>query len=438
MYKRQAYLDKLVHSIGNGFIKVITGIRRSGKSFLLNTLFYDYLKYNVTDAEHIIRFAFDSAEDLERIGENPIELQLKKRKVDPAKFMDYLKTKVKAGERYFLLFDEIQELGAFESVLNSYLRKPEFEIYVTGSNAKFLSKDLITEFAGRSDQIHLLPLSFSEFMENFSGDKYQGFAEYLLYGGLPLVAQERDAEKKRSILSNLFDEVYIRDVVERNKIRNENDLRDLIDVLSSSVGSLSSAEKITNTFHSEKKSKITRNTVAKFIDYLEDAFLISSASRYDIKGKRYIGAPKKFYFADLGLRNARLNFRQFEETHLMENAIYNELLYRGFNVDVGVVELAQKNENGSVSRRNLEIDFVCNLGSERYYIQSAFSLPDNEKRAQEIRPFKTVRDSFKKIVVTKDFVPAFYDENGILTMNVIDFLMEPNSEFELTPTSTSW
>ena len=429
MYKRQAYLDKLVHSIGNGFIKVITGIRRSGKSFLLNTLFYDYLKYNVTDAEHIIRFAFDSAEDLERIGENPIELQLKKRKVDPAKFMDYLKTKVKAGERYFLLFDEIQELGAFESVLNSYLRKPEFEIYVTGSNAKFLSKDLITEFAGRSDQIHLLPLSFSEFMENFSGDKYQGFAEYLLYGGLPLVAQERDAEKKRSILSNLFDEVYIRDVVERNKIRNENDLRDLIDVLSSSVGSLSSAEKITNTFHSEKKSKITRNTVAKFMDYLEDSFLISSASRYDIKGKRYIGAPKKFYFTDLGLRNARLNFRQFEETHLMENAIYNELLYRGFNVDVGVVELAQKNDSGSVSRKSLEIDFVCNLGSERYYIQSAFSLPDNEKRAQEIRPFKTVRDSFKKIVVTKDFVPAFYDENGIMTMNVFDFLMNPDSLF---------
>ncbi|WP_366944687.1 ATP-binding protein [uncultured Fibrobacter sp.] len=429
MYKRQAYLDKLVHSIGNGFIKVITGIRRSGKSFLLNTLFYDYLKYNVTDAEHIIRFAFDSAEDLERIGENPIELQLKKRKVDPAKFMDYLKTKVKAGERYFLLFDEIQELGAFESVLNSYLRKPEFEIYVTGSNAKFLSKDLITEFAGRSDQIHLLPLSFSEFMENFSGDKYQGFAEYLLYGGLPLVAQERDAEKKRSILLNLFDEVYIRDVVERNKIRNESDLRDLIDVLSSSVGSLSSAEKITNTFHSEKKSKITRNTVAKFMDYLEDSFLISSASRYDIKGKRYIGAPKKFYFTDLGLRNARLNFRQFEETHLMENAIYNELLYRGFNVDVGVVELAQKNDSGSVSRKSLEIDFVCNLGSERYYIQSAFSLPDNEKRAQEIRPFKTVRDSFKKIVVTKDFVPAFYDENGIMTMNVFDFLMNPDSLF---------
>lgn len=427
MYKRQAYLDKLVHSIGNGFIKVITGIRRSGKSFLLNTLFYDYLKYNVTDDEHIIRFAFDSAEDLERIGENPIELQLKKKQVDPTKFMDYLKSCTNEGERYFLLLDEIHELGAFESVLNSYLRKPEFEIFVTGSNAKFLSKDLITEFAGRSDQIHLLPLSFSEFMENFSGDKYQGFAEYLLYGGLPLVAQESNAEKKRRILSSLFDEVYIRDVVKRNKIRNENDLRDLIDVLSSSVGSLSSAEKITNTFHSEKKSKITRNTVAKFIDYLEDAFMISSASRYDIKGKRYIGAPKKFYFADLGLRNARLNFRQFEETHLMENAIYNELLYRGFNVDVGVVELSQKNESGSVSRKSLEIDFVCNLGSQRYYIQSAFSLPDNEKRAQEIRPFKTVRDSFKKIVVTKDFVPAFYDENGILTMNVIDFLMEPDS-----------
>ena len=356
MYKRDAYLQKLVGSIGNGLVKVVTGVRRSGKSFLLNTIFYDYLKYNVTDESHIVRFAFDSAEDLERIGENPVELQRKKRKVDPLKFMDYLKSLVKDGERYFLLLDEIQELDAFESVLNSYLRNQQMEVFVTGSNAKFLSKDIITEFAGRSDQIHLLPLSFSEFMTRFEGDKYKGFTEYMLYGGLPLVVMERDIEKKRRILANLFSEVYIRDIVKRNKIKNESDLGELIDVLSSSVGSLSSAEKIAKTFHSEKKSNITRNTVSKYIECLEDAFLINSVSRYEIKGKRYIGAPKKFYFADLGLRNSRINFRQFEETHLMENVLYNELLYRGFCVDVGVVELAQKDETGSVKRKNLEID----------------------------------------------------------------------------------
>ena len=427
MYKRDAYLQKLVGSIGNGLVKVVTGVRRSGKSFLLNTIFYDYLKYNVTDESHIVRFAFDSAEDLERISENPVELQRKKRKVDPLKFMDYLKSLVKDGERYFLLLDEIQELDAFESVLNSYLRNQQMEVFVTGSNAKFLSKDIITEFAGRSDQIHLLPLSFSEFMTCFEGDKYKGFTEYMLYGGLPLVVMERDIEKKRRILANLFSEVYIRDIVKRNKIKNESDLGELIDVLSSSVGSLSSAEKIAKTFHSEKKSNITRNTVSKYIECLEDAFLINSVSRYEIKGKRYIGAPKKFYFADLGLRNSRINFRQFEETHLMENVLYNELLYRGFCVDVGVVELAQKDETGSVKRKNLEIDFVCNMGHERYYIQSAFSMPSEEKRKQEIRPFRTVHDSFKKIVVTRDLVPTYHDDNGILIMNVLDFLMDPNS-----------
>ena len=427
MYKRDAYLQKLVGSIGNGLVKVVTGVRRSGKSFLLNTIFYDYLKYNVTDESHIVRFAFDSAEDLERIGENPVELQRKKRKVDPLKFMDYLKSLVKDGERYFLLLDEIQELDAFESVLNSYLRNQQMEVFVTGSNAKFLSKDIITEFAGRSDQIDLLPLSFSEFMTCFEGDKYKGFTEYMLYGGLPLVVMERDIEKKRRILANLFSEVYIRDIVKRNKIKNESDLGELIDVLSSSVGSLSSAEKIAKTFHSEKKSNITRNTVSKYIECLEDAFLINSVSRYEIKGKRYIGAPKKFYFADLGLRNSRINFRQFEETHLMENVLYNELLYRGLCVDVGVVVLAQKDETGSVKRKNLEIDFVCNMGHERYYIQSAFSMPSEEKRKQEIRPFRTVHDSFKKIVVTRDLVPTYHDDNGILIMNMLDFLMDPNS-----------
>ena len=427
MFKREAYLKKLVHSIGNGYIKVITGIRRCGKSFLLNTIFYDYLIENAADPDHVVRFAFDSAEDLALIGEDPVELQLKKRPVDPKKFMDYLRGRMKEGERYFLLLDEIQELGAFEAVLNSYLRKPEIDVFATGSNAKFLSKDLITEFAGRSDRIHLQPLSFGEFMSVRDGDAQRGLAEYMIYGGLPPVALESDEGKKRSMLRNLLDEVYLRDVVKRNKIRNEDDLGEILDLLASSVGSLSNVERIRNTFRSVKRSAITSKTVAKYVDCLEDAFLIGSAARYDVKGRRYIGAPKKFYFSDLGLRNSRLNFRQFEENHLMENAVYNELLGRGYNVDVGVVQTAEKNGNGSVVRRNLEIDFVCNMGSERCYVQSAFSMPDAAKREQETRPFRAVRDSFRKIVVTRDMVPAHFDDNGVQIVNVCDFLLDPDS-----------
>lgn len=427
MFKRTAYLEKLVHSMGNGYVKIVTGIRRCGKSFLLNTLFYDYLLKNVCDEDHIIRFAFDSADDLERIGENPVELQMKKKSVDPMKFMDFVKSKIKDDGKYYLLLDEVQELGAFESVLNSYLRKPNVDVFVTGSNAKFLSKELITEFSGRSDQIHLYPLSFSEFMEEYAGDKYQGFSDYLLYGGIPLVVLEQDKSKKAGVLSSLVNEVYLRDIVRRNKVKNASDLNDLLNVLASSVGSLSNAEKIKNTFRSEIKSAITNKTVSKYIGFLDDAFLINIAQRYDIKGKKYIGTPQKIYFSDLGLRNSRLNFRQFEETHLMENAIYNELLYRGYCVDVGVVETFEKKENGSVVRKNLEIDFVCNLGESRIYIQSAFSLPDAEKRETEIRPFRKVGDSFKKILITKDLCPTYHDENGILTMNVLDFLLNPDS-----------
>lgn len=427
MFKRDAYLEKLIHSMGNGYVKVITGLRRCGKSFLLNTLFYDYLKANVTDEEHIIRFAFDSAEDLQLIGENPVRLQQKKAKVDPMKFVDYIKGKIKDDGKYYLLLDEVQELGAFESVLNSYLRRPNVDTFVTGSNAKFLSKDLITEFAGRCDQIHMLPLSFSEFMTEYLGDKYQGLLDYMQYGGLPLVALESDPVKKKNILNSLFSEVYVRDIVQRNRVRNESDLNDLLNILASAVGSLSNAEKIKNTFKSEKKSDIKNSTVAKYIGHLEDSFLIHSAQRFDIKGKRYIGSPLKFYFSDLGLRNSRLNFRQFEETHLMENAIYSELLYRGYSVDVGVVEVVEKNAKGSSVRKNLEVDFVCNLGESRIYIQSAFSLPDMEKRNTEIRPFRKMNDAFKKIVITKDLTPMYHDEYGILTMNIFDFLLNPDS-----------
>ncbi len=423
--QRQTYLDKLIHSMGNGYIKIITGLRRCGKSFLLNTLFYNYLKENVTDEAHIIRFAFDSAADLQLIGENPVSLQWKKSKADPFKFMDYIKKQIKPGEKYYLLLDEIQELGAFESVLNSYLRDPNIDTFVTGSNAKFLSKDLITEFAGRSDRIHVFPFSFGEFMTAYTGDKYQGLRDYMLYGGMPTVVLESDPIKKKSILQNLFEEVYVRDIVRRNRIKNESDLDDILNVLASAIGSLSNAEKIQKTLKSAKRSDIKTSTVSKYIRALEDSFLIRSARRFDIKGKRFIGSPQKFYFTDPGLRNARLNFRQFEETHLLENVIYNELLYRGYAVDVGVVEISEKNKNGTSIRKKLEIDFVCNLGEKRIYIQSALSMPDAEKREVEIRPFAKVKDSFRKVIITKDLTPAFYDDHGILTMNIFDFLQGP-------------
>lgn len=413
--------------MGNGYIKVVSGLRRCGKSFLLNTLFYDYLKTNITDEAHILRFAFDSADDLRLIGENPILLQQKRTKADPLKFIAYIDRQIKDDGKYYLLLDEIQELGAFESVLNSYLRKPNIDTFVTGSNAKFLSKDLITEFAGRCDQIHMQPLSFAEFMSVYDGDKYQGLRDYMQFGGLPLVVLENDPVKKKEHLDALFREVYIRDIIQRNKIRNVHDLDDILNILSSAVGSLSNAEKIGKTLKSEKRSTIKNTTVAKYIGYLEDAFLIHSAQRFDIKGKRYIGSPLKFYFTDLGLRNSRLNFRQFEETHLMENVIYNELLFRGYSVDVGIVESFEKNQNGCSVRKKLEIDFVCNFGENRIYIQSALSMPDGEKRNQEIRPFRKLNDAFQKIVITKDLTPTFHDEHGILTMNIFDFLLNPNS-----------
>jgi len=300
-------------------------------------------------------------------------------------------------------------------------------VYVTGSNAKFLSKDIITEFAGRGDEIHMYPLSFSEFMTAYKGDKYEGLAEYMLYGGIPLVALIDSRENKASALENLFSEIYVRDIQKRNKIKNIGELEDLLNIVSSAIGSLTNPEKLSKTFKSMKNSRITSVTVKKYLDCLEDSFLLESAQRYDIKGKAYIETPKKYYFSDMGLRNARINFRQFEETHAMENVIYNELRMRGYRVDVGVVPISEKDENGKSVRKQLEIDFICNLGSKKYYIQSAFALPDSEKRAQEIRPFIKINDSFKKIIITKDIVPSYYDENGILTMNIYDFLLDSKS-----------
>ncbi len=424
--KRDFYLNKLINRKHNGLVKVITGIRRCGKSYLLNTIFYNYLIESGVDEKHIIRFAFDSADDLYLIGENLITIEKEKRGADPEKFMTYIRSQMIDDEMYYLLLDEVQMLDCFESVLNSYLRKNNADVYVTGSNAKFLSKDIITEFAGRGDEIHMYPLNFSEFMSVYKGDKYEGLSEYMLYGGIPLVVLRGDANDKISSLETLFGEIYIRDIFKRNKVRNQGELEDLLNILSSSIGSLTNPEKLKNTFRTVKKSRITSNTVKKYLDYLEDSFLIESAQRYDIRGKAYIETPKKYYFSDLGLRNARIAFRQFEQTHAMENVIYNELRMRGYNVDVGVVTIAE-NKDGKVVRKYLEVDFVCNLGSVRYYIQSAYSIPSEEKMLQEIRPFRKIDDSFKKIIITKDMVPKHYDEHGILILNIYDFLLEPSS-----------
>lgn len=425
--RRDFYLDKLIKRKHNGSIKVVTGVRRCGKSYLLNNLFYRHLLSSGISADHIIRFAFDSADDLYTIGESLIQIQKEKRGVDPEKFIAYIRTQVADGGMYYLLLDEIQMLDCFEAVLNGYLRKENMDVFVTGSNAKLLSKDIATEFAGRGDEIRMYPLSFAEFMSIYQGDKYMGLAEYMLYGGIPMVVLREDASDKAAVLQNLFSEIYIRDICQRNKIRNIGELEDLLNILSSATGSLTNPEKLRNTFRSVKRSKIASKTIKKYLDYLEDSFLIAAAQRYNVKGKAYIETPKKYYFSDLGLRNARINFRQFEQTHAMENAIYNELCMRGYSVDVGVVPITEKDPEGRAVRKQLEVDFVCNLGSERYYIQSAYSLPDEAKRAQEIRPFRKIDDSFKKIVVTKDIVPAHYDEYGILNLNVYDFLLDPKS-----------
>lgn len=423
--RRDFYLNKLIKRKNNGLIKIITGIRRCGKSYLLNNLFYRHLLESGVDTDHIIRFAFDAADDLYLIGESLIEIEKEKRGANPEKFMAYVRTKVVDDGMYYLLLDEIQMLDCFEAVLNSYLRKENMDVFVTGSNAKLLSKDIATEFAGRGDEVHMYPLSFAEFMSVYKGDKYMGLSEYMLYGGIPLVVLRDGANDKAAALQNLFSEIYIQDICRRNRVKNIGELEDLLNILSSAIGSLTNPEKFKNTFRTVKKSKITSNTIKKYLDYFEDSFLIESAQRYDIKGKAYIETPKKYYFSDLGLRNARINFRQFEQTHSMENVIYNELRMRGYSVDVGVVPIAEKDRNGKVTRKQLEVDFVCNLGSSRYYIQSAYTLPDEAKRTQEVRPFRKIDDSFKKIIITRDMVPTHYDEYGILTVNIYDFLLDP-------------
>ena len=427
--KRDFYLDKLIRKMNNGFIKVITGIRRCGKSYLLNTIFYNYLIERGVDEEHIIKFAFDSGDDLLKIGEDLLDLDILsgERLVDPKKFLDYIKDKAQTKDKYYILLDEVQLLASFEQVLNGFLRQDNFDVYVTGSNSKFLSKDIITEFAGRGDEIHVMPFSFSEYMQTTSLDKEDAFAEYQVFGGLPALCSMDSDEDKINYLKTQLDNVYLRDIVNRYDIRSDSELAELLNVLASGMSSLTNPSKIEATFESSKQTKISANTIDKFIEYFEDSFILKKVYRYDVKGRKYIGTPYKIYFEDVGLRNARLNFRQIEPTHLMENIIYNELRYRGYMVDVGVVMTREKDKNDKDVRNKREVDFIANLGTKRYYIQSAYSLPSVEKTEQEKASLLNIEDSFKKIIIVKDRVKAFLDDNGIVTMNLFDFLLNKDS-----------
>lgn len=427
--KRDFYLDKLIRKMNNGFIKVITGIRRCGKSYLLNTIFYNYLIESGVDEEHIIKFAFDSGDDLLKIGEDLLDLDILsgERLVDPKKFLDYIKDKTQTKDKYYILLDEVQLLASFEQVLNGFLRQDNFDVYVTGSNSKFLSKDIITEFAGRGDEIHVMPLSFSEYMQTTSLDKEDAFAEYQVFGGLPALCSMDNDEDKMNYLKTQLDNVYLRDIVNRYDIRSDSELAELLNVLASGMSSLTNPSKIEATFESSKQTKISANTIDKFIEYFEDSFILKRAYRYDVKGRKYIGTPYKIYFEDVGLRNARLNFRQIEPTHLMENIIYNELRHRGYMVDVGVVMTREKDKNDKDVRKQREVDFIANLGTKRYYIQSAYSLPSAEKAEQEKKSLLNIDDSFKKIIIVKDRVKAFLDDNGIVTINLFDFLLNKDS-----------
>ena len=427
--KRDYYLEKLKRKMGNGLIKVITGIRRSGKSYLLNKIFYNYLIESGVDEKHIIRFAFDSGHDLLKIGEDLMDLDLLsgERLINPQKFIKFIRENTNDQEQFYILLDEVQLLASFEQVLNGFLRQENFDVYVTGSNSKFLSKDVITEFAGRGDEIHIMPLVFSEFLQNYEGDKEDAFAEYQTFGGLPALCSIDSDEDKIDYLKTQMQNVYLRDIVNRYNVRLEAELADLLNILASGISTLTNPSKISSTFLSLKKSKISANTIYKFITYFEDSFILKRVYRYDVKGRKYIGTPYKIYFEDLGLRNARLNFRQIEPTHLMENIIYNELRHRGYMVDVGMVVKSAKDKNNKDIKKQLEVDFIANLGSKKYYIQSAYSLPSIEKINQEKASLLNIDDSFKKIIIVKDRIKPFFDENGILTINLFDFLLDKNS-----------
>lgn len=424
--KRDFYLNQLIDSKHNGMIKVITGIRRSGKSYLLFEIFNDYLLNSNVDSEHIIKFAFDSQDYLDLIGEDLLDINIKKRKVDPKKFNEYIKSKIVDKDMYYLLLDEIQLLDNFEAVLNGYLRKDNLDVYVTGSNAKFLSKDVITEFRGRGWQIHVNPLSFKEFKQVFEGSNDEAYNEYAVYGGLPKLFEFKTEADKVKYLNNIFEETYLKDIIDRNKVVNVTELGELLDFLSSSIGSLTNPTKLSNTFDSVKHVKIHSETIKKYIEYFADSFLISTPKRYDIIGKGYINSPLKYYFSDMGLRNARLNFRELELPRLMENIVYNELVMRGYNVDVGVVELYEQNAKGKSVLKKTEVDFVCNQADKRYYIQVAYTIDSEDKIKQEQKSLLHINDAFKKIIIVKDSIKPHYNNYGVYIIGLYDFLLNEN------------
>ena len=411
--ERNKYLQELVSCRHNGLVKIITGMRRCGKSFLLFRLFRRFLEDNGVANDHIVEMAFD-------------DYAFKEFR-NPDKFYAYVKSRIIDDQPYYILLDEVQMLDEFEDVLNGLLHIPNADVYVTGSNANFLSKDIITEFRGRGYQIHVSPLSFAEFMSIYEGDREDGWNEYLLYGGLPPVVLLKTEEEKVKLLDSLLAETYIIDVVNRNKIKNDSELNDLFKILASGIGGLTNPQRLSNTFQSVKNVSISPATIKKYIECLSDAFLLESCNRYDVKGRKYIGTPLKYYFSDLGIRNALLGFRQQEKTHLMENAVYNELCARGYSVDVGNVEVNTVDEKGTKVRRMLEVDFVCNRGYKRCYIQSSLSLPDREKMQQESASLLRINDSFMKYVITGDRIKKYQNDDGIVIMNVLDFLLDEQS-----------
>ncbi len=411
--KRDLYINKLVSAKQNGLIKVITGLRRCGKSYLLNTIFHNYLLSEGVDESHIIEIA--------------LEDRANKSLRNPDNMLEYVRSRITDNNLYYIIIDEVQKLDEFVDVLNSLLHIKNADTYVTGSNSRFLSKDIATEFRGRDHQIRLYPLSFSEFYAAIGGDKSDAWSEYYTFGGLPLILSFNTEEEKADYLRNLFQTVYMTDILERYTIKNDNALRTLSEIMASSIGAPCNPHKISNTFKSSENISITGQTIDKYLNYLSDAFILKKADRYDVKGRKYIGTLSKYYFEDLGIRNAIINFRQQEENHFMENIIYNELCLRGYQVDVGTVKVVKRNMRGEQYRANLEIDFVVNKASQRYYIQSAFSIPDREQMEQETQPLNNINDSFKKVVIVKDNIRPWHNQKGILIMGLMDFLLNPNS-----------
>ena len=411
--ERNTYLKKLIAKRHNGKIKIVTGIRRCGKSFLLSTIYANWLREQGVDEEHIINI------NLEDRRNKPLR--------DPDALLAYIDSNLTDDKMHYVMIDEIQLVPEFEDVLNSYLNKYNADIYVTGSNARFLSKQVRTEFAGRGEEIKLHPLTFREYITTTQASQADAFRDYMIYGGLPQVVEKETHEEKVEMLQALFENTYISDIIERYKIRNTEVLDELLNILASSIGGLTNATKLANTFGSVRHENVSRNTIVNYLEYICDSFLMEKASRYDIKGKRYIDSPYKYYFTDCGLRNMRLNFRQVEYTHLLENVIYNELIARGFSVDVGVVPKQVRDENGGRGRQYLEVDFVCNMGSSRYYIQSAYRMNDEEKIKQEEASLINIDDSFKKIIILGEYTPVLHNESGITIIGIYDFLLKENA-----------